>query len=297
MHPAPSVIVFTTLSGFGFGLMFWLGLGATNATGWGAFWWSLLAGASAAIGLLASTLHLGHPERALKAFSQWRSSWLSREGIVSIATLIAFAVYGALWMFFDIRLTILGWLAAALAALTVFCTAMIYAQLRTVPRWNTALTPLKFMLFSLALPALLVGLPTLALCYFIALLICQIVHWRRGDTAMRDRGHNAQTATGLGDIGTVRLLEAPHTAPNYLMREMVFKIGRERARVLRLIALIAGIALPAMIAALDIVALLPVPWLVLATVLSALGTFAARWLFFAEAQHVVSLYYDHSHGA
>jgi hypothetical protein len=38
------------------------------------------------LGLLSSTFHLGHPERAWRAFSQWRSSWLSREGVAAVAT-------------------------------------------------------------------------------------------------------------------------------------------------------------------------------------------------------------------
>lgn len=291
MHPALSVIVFTTISGLGFGLMFWLGLGLGAGQGWGAFWLCLMAGLPAGIGLLASTFHLGHPERFLKAFSQWRSSWLSREGVVSVAALLAFALYGALWVFFDMRIAPLGWLVAALAAGTVFCTAMIYAQLLTVPRWNTALTPLLFTLYSLALPALLLGQPVLAFCYLTALLVCQIFHWRRGDTSMTDRGHSAETATGLGAIGSVRLLEAPHTSPNYLMREMVYNVARARAQSLRLVALVLGLIAPALIAVLAIFALMSPAWLILAAVIHIIGVFASRWLFFAEAQHVVSFYY------
>ena len=34
MHPAPSVILFTTLSGIGFGLLAFLGLGLPVVTGW-----------------------------------------------------------------------------------------------------------------------------------------------------------------------------------------------------------------------------------------------------------------------
>ena len=51
----------------------------------------LLAG-----GLLASFFHLGRPERAWRAASQWRTSWLSREVIVLPAFMGIVFVYGAL---------------------------------------------------------------------------------------------------------------------------------------------------------------------------------------------------------
>ncbi len=94
MHPAPSVILFTTLSGLGFGLLILLGLGYPSVTGWTAFVFFAIAYVLAVGGLLFSTFHLGHPERALKAFSQWRSSWLSREGWLAVATLDR---HGHLW--------------------------------------------------------------------------------------------------------------------------------------------------------------------------------------------------------
>ena len=79
MHPAASVIIFTSLSGLGFGLLVFLGLGIIIPTGFMAFIIFTLAYVLAVGGLMASTFHLGRPERALKAFTQWKSSWLSRE--------------------------------------------------------------------------------------------------------------------------------------------------------------------------------------------------------------------------
>ena len=155
MHPAPSVIVFTTLSGLGFGLLFWLGLGLPAVTGWMAFAFFAIAYALAVGGLLASTFHLGHPERAWKAFSQWRSSWLSREGVCAVAALLVMAAYGAGLVVFGTRLAGLGWLGAVLSLGTVFTTSMIYGQLKTVPRWNTPLTPALLVTISLAGGALL----------------------------------------------------------------------------------------------------------------------------------------------
>lgn len=291
MHPAPSVIAFTTLSGFGFGLIFWLGLGATSVQGWVAFTFCLLAGLPAVAGLLASTFHLGNPQRFLRALTQWRSSWLSREGIVAIITLISFGFYALFWVFFDSRIMVLGVISAVGAALTVFCTAMIYAQLKTVPRWNTALTPLLYMLYALALPAMVAVLPVLALSYLIVLAAVQVLHWRRGDEGLAGRGHSPETATGLGGIGQVSLLEAPHSGPNYLMREMVFKVGRHRARQLRLLTMVLGFGLPILVLILWLSGTFGHWMILLAAISQFVGTIFSRWLFFAEAEHAVSLYY------
>ena len=91
MHPAGSVIFFTVASGLGFGLLTWLGLGLPDVRGWLSFFYYALAFALAVGGLLASTFHLGNPQRFLRACSQWRSSWLSREGIAAVATLVILA--------------------------------------------------------------------------------------------------------------------------------------------------------------------------------------------------------------
>ena len=103
MHPALSVIVFSTASGAGYGLLALLGILAPldvvpeDRT----FGFIALALALAAItgGLLASLFHLGHRERAWRALSQWRSSWLSREGVAAIATYVPAGAFGILWIF------------------------------------------------------------------------------------------------------------------------------------------------------------------------------------------------------
>ena len=150
MHPAPSVIAFTTLSGLGFGLLFWLGLGFPSVTGWTAFAFFAIAYVLAVGGLLASTFHLGHPERAIKAFTQWKTSWLSREAWMSVMALTVMGLYGAGAVFFGAHWAPLGWIGAILSLATVYTTSMIYGQLKTVPRWNIPLTPVMFLSFSLA---------------------------------------------------------------------------------------------------------------------------------------------------
>ena len=114
MHPAKSIILFTTLSGMGNGLLAFLCLGIPDVSGWTAFIFFAIAFVLAGGGLLASTFHLGHPERFLKAFTQWRSSWLSREGCIACLTFAFAGVYALLVIFYDTRIMVLGWVAAAL---------------------------------------------------------------------------------------------------------------------------------------------------------------------------------------
>lgn len=287
MHPAPSVIVFTTFSGLGFGLLFWLGIGAIVPTGMMAFIWFAIAYAAAVGGLLASTFHLGRPERAHKAFRQWQTSWLSREGICAVASLLIMAVYAAGLVFFSTVLPIFGLLGAALALGTVFTTSMIYAQLKTVPRWRHWTTPALFLTLSLGGGALLAGQVSAALLLILAAGLVQIHAWQTGDLRFAQSGTDLASATGLGGIGTIRAFEPPHTGSNYLMREFIHVVGRKHARQLRLIALICGFVLPV------VFLLLPFHhiWAALAVISHIGGVLALRWLFFAQAEHVVGLYY------
>jgi DMSO reductase anchor subunit len=108
MHPSPSVIIFTSLSGLGFGLLVFLGLQMPDVMGFFSFIFFTIGFGLAVGGLLASTFHLGRPERSLKAFKQWRSSWLSREAISAVFTLSVMAVYAIGRIFFDYDIRVLG---------------------------------------------------------------------------------------------------------------------------------------------------------------------------------------------
>jgi sulfite dehydrogenase (quinone) subunit SoeC len=287
MHPAPSVIVFTVLSGLGFGFLAMLGLGIAHPTGWGALPAWGLGYALATGGLLASTFHLGRPERALLAFSQWRTSWLSREGWASVASLLVLAPV-ALAAIGGGGLRMLGVIGGLLCLVTVFVTAMIYTQLKTVPRWNHWSTPAVFVAFALTGGAILVPLKIPAIILLVALGVLLVWTFRNGDGRFAALGQSTGTATGLDTIGDVRSFAPPHTGPNYLTKEMIHIVGRKHAARLRVIALAFASILPALL-------LLALPqglWAAgLAAILHVVGAFAARWLFFAEAEHVVGLYY------
>lgn len=289
MYPAPSVILFTSLSGIGFGLLAWLGTGHPAVTYLTAFTFFFLAYGLAVGGLLASVFHLGNKINAFKAFSQWRSSWLSREGIMAVASLLVMAPYAIGEIFFGQQWPLFGWLGAAGAVTTVFTTSMIYTQMQTVPRWNSPLTPVLFLLYALGGGALLAGQTGVAMLLLIALGLVQALNWYLGDGAFAAAGHTLETATGLAGLGRMRLLEPPHSSPNYLMKEMVFVVGRKHVRKLRMISMVLLVLLPVLILLLAPAAHV----LVGIAVLSHLaGVFVARWLFFAQAEHVVGLYYD-----
>lgn len=286
MHPAPSVILFSTLSGLGLGFLAFLGWGELNTSGWAAFFlWAMGYGLAVA-GLLASTFHLGNPRNALKAFTQWRTSWLSREAWSSVATLVLLAPV-ALSDIFTLGLPrIIGQIGGTLAILTVFTTAMIYTQIKAVPRWHHWLTPVMFLTFAIAGGAMLAG-ARLAPALLLAVGAILWSVWRVGDEAFARAGHTMGTATGLDRLGVPSVLDPAHTAGNYLKREMIFVVGRKHAAKLRKIALALASVLPAL------VLLLPFGiWgIAVAAILHLAGAFAARWLFFAEAEHVVGLYY------
>ncbi len=307
MHPALSVIFFTTLSGAGYGLAALLSLGLLPAELISTKFGFAAALGLISIGLMSSTLHLGNPQRAWRAFSQWRSSWLSREGVMAIITYIPLTLQAYLVIFFDRYLIELSWLIVFLCIVTVYCTAMIYASLRTVASWHTALTPLTYLLFSLASGASLflvfagfAGQSTdnLILLVIAALLLAWLAKWfwaRRNDK-IGTGSSTLASATGLGHLGKVRLLESPHATENYLTHEMGYRIGRKHEKILWNIAVIVGLLLPiiALSFATSVQSRNLSVWLeVLAAGSLMMGLFVERWLFFANAKHAVSLYYDH----
>lgn len=308
VHPAYSVILFTTSSGAGYGLLFLTALGHAAGLLPGGFM-VLLTALTLALGLitaglLASTLHLGHPERAIGAFSQWRTSWLSREGLAAVAT---YGPAGLLWLASAFGIDnawtqILALLAALGAAATVYATGMIYASLRTIRQWHHPLVPFVYLALAAASGALL-------LCLILALFglgsafaaiaalggvalaaILKGAYWRAVD---RDPGaYTAEMATGLGHIGRVRVLDPPHTRPNYVMREMGYAIGRKHRQKLRRIAVVALFAVPFVLVLLALLLGAGAGLFYVYAVLSAaLGLLVERWLFFAEADHVAMLYY------
>ena len=299
MTPAFSLVVFTTLSGFGFGLMAWLGfgLGAHSA----AFAWIsvIVAYAAALTGLYASTRRLMRPERAFFTLSQWRTSWLSREGLLAIATLGLFGLYAVPWLLFGVRIGVLGLLATVSAVATVYATGMIYRVLETVPRWATPLTPACFVAFALASGALGDAMLTdltarddggradgAAIFLLLMAFALKWAWWERAKKLDAEAPGGAAAETDRA----VRRLEPPKGAQTWLMKEMAFAVGRQRAPTLRRVAVALGLVVP--IVCVDLSGRFGAIFVPIGLAAHILGLMAERWLFFAEAEHVVTDHYD-----
>lgn len=310
MHPAYSVIFFTTSSGAGYGLLVWLSLWRISGTDGASTLAGLTMLAIALVlitaGLLSSTAHLGHPERAWRAFSQWRSSWLSREGVAAVATYVPACLMGLDWLFnaqSGALSILLALLAIGGAGFTVWCTGMIYASLRAIPQWNLPVVAPAYIVLALATGGLLFVTLLLAFGYggrlaagatlaaLVIAALAKLVYWRSIDGLAP--GYGSAEALGLARGAKPRPLDGPHTQPNFVQREMGYEVARKHANKLRRIA--GGLLFAAPFLCLVVVLAAPAGLALAAGIVAIIsagaGVLVERWLFFAEARHVSMLYY------
>jgi DMSO reductase anchor subunit len=307
MRPAGSILLLTTLTGFAFGLLAWIGafaaLGLLPAVPRLGVTGVALGLILASLGLAASVLHLGRMERGWRALSQWRSSWLSREGVCAlliypIAILFALALrrgHGGA------AVRLLGGLVVITSLATVFCTAMIYASLKPIRQWHNSHTAPGYLIYAVFSGALLFAVlhialvgragPTdlIAAAAAVIALLAKWVYWRHVD-AQKPLASLA-AALGLPQDTQVKTLDAPHFTENFVLREMGFAIARRHAAKLRRIILALGFAFPLGLTLLASASIAPLGVTAAALACAAVGLLAERWLFFAEATHVAAVYY------
>lgn len=305
MKPALSVIFFTVLSGAGYGL--WCLLGAALAadiyplTGADILVPLVFGFVLVTVGLLASTSHLGRPERAWRALTQWRSSWLSREGIASLVTYLPALVLA--WCAFSghdgLSMRIAGGALALGALATLWCTANIYRSLKTIRAWRAPQVLPLFFVFALLSGGLWLwawlavqdifslGLQLVLLALALIAGVIKTDYWRLVD---RQPANTAGHATGLEILGAVRAFEGPVTEDSYLTREMAFVLARKHAARLRRIAIVLFAVVPVLGIAAGVLG--GGEWISPLLALACLaGVFVERWLFFAEARHAVAAFF------
>ncbi|MCV6638775.1 DmsC/YnfH family molybdoenzyme membrane anchor subunit [Candidatus Albibeggiatoa sp. nov. NOAA] len=304
MHPAFSVIFFTVTSGLGYGLMTLMVIAYLTGFGGVTEQSALIAGVAALVfitlGLLSSTLHLANPKNAIRAFSRFRTSWLSREGVFAVL----FYPFALMFLFCIWKIStgehemgmggiVAGIIAAILAMVTIFSTGMIYACLKTIRQWNTALTPANYMTLGLMLGALFLAAIqataetltlAMALIAFAGVMKLMYYAW-----IAEPAGSTINSATGFTN-DKVRILEPGHTADTFLNHEFGHTVLPSKSFMLRSLVFILGFIIPFILVMMGKENMI----LIYAAVISAYaGILVERWLFFAEARHVVNLY----HGA
>jgi DMSO reductase anchor subunit len=309
MNPAFSVIVFTTVAGLAQGLVVALALAALGGVPLQQPQFApVMLGAALVlllVGLGASFLHLGRPERAWRAAMMWRTSWLSREVIVLpalIGTLLLWwlglrAGSANVWVNTLLPLAVL-----ALSALLWWCTAMIYACLRFIQEWAHPLTLVNFTLAGLSSGFLLAAAAAalhdetglarvVGPAALVATLLAGALRWAalQRNAALRPVS-TLQSATGI-QAPQLRQVSMGMSAGAFNTREFFHRATQAGLRRIRYAGLGLGFLLPAWLAAWGLYAGGVWPW-VAAVLVQVPGLMADRWLFFAQARHPQNLYYQ-----
>ena len=307
MHPSKSIIFFTVISGTGYGIFIGLlfnilFMEISYSLNYKLFI-SLVSFLMIVLGLLSSTLHLGHPERAWRAFSQWKSSWLSREGLVSVITFFPMVLFYFFWINNINGYVFLLIILCIFSLLTIFCTGQMYATLKTIPSWNNSLVTPIYIFNGITVGSLFVYSINFYFNYSIFLyekfiiititlnLLLKISYWilirQKTDT-------NIQTAVGIKSKN-ISFFEGPHTGKNYLTTEMINKSNNKNNNLLRLTFCILTFIIPlyminqysTLIADQFILKLS----MIFVFILALVGMIIERYLFFIQSKHVVGLYY------
>lgn len=312
MHPGFSVIFLTTLIGAGQGLF--LCLYATDlvavlrpaATPQSPGFFlagSLLALAFTALGAVASLFHLGHPERAWRAMTMWRTSWLSREGIALLSFMAFLALYGLGHLLSWPATLLLGGIASVLCLGLFICTGMIYACIRFLQEWASPLTVINYLVLGcasgLTLASAFAGFAAqeLAPVYTVAALGFTLLGLitRSASLIRNSRIKHKSTLQSAIGIHHPRIVQKSQgfMGGSYNTRE--FFNGRSLAflRNIKKIFLVVAFLLPMLLLLISLnlgqtsAALLSAIF-----VLQYLGLIAERWFFFAQSRHPQNLYYQ-----
>jgi len=323
MHPAFSVIFLTTLLGAGQGLFMALYTGQLyslanllapqDSVGFYAVG-SALALVLLVLGLVASFFHLGRPERAWRAATRWRTSWLSREvivlpvfmGLVFLYAVVHYFGWTQPWFVVkgqlpvDASLTI-GALGVIAAIVLFVSTAMIYASVKFLQEWHSSLTVANFILFGLASGFMLaaafsawVGADLVGFYGTWAVIFTLMAAVSRGASLYRNANikHKSTLQTAIGVRHTkIRQRSMGFMGGSFNTREFFHGKSEATVRAVRLFFLVTVFVVPlALLGAANVTESVFLP--VLAFAIQYLGLIAERWYFFAEAKHPQNLYYQ-----
>ena len=323
MHPAFSVIFFTTLAGVGQGLFLALYTGqlysvvkllpAEHSVGFYALG-SLVALVLLVGGLISSFFHLGRPERAWRSAAMWRTSWLSREVIVLPAFIGIVAVWGlihymgwnpVLFTFgtsIEIDLSLLVGAVATLMCFTLYlCTGMIYACIKQLQEWATPLTVINYILLGGAsgfmLATAFAASQDSGMTWFFggwAVILTLLAFVSRSASLFRNarikHKSSVQTAIGIRHSHIEQKAQGA-MAGSFNTREYFHGASKRKYKNIKWAFLILVFPLPLVLVSIGLGAHL-VGLLAAAFLVQYAGLLLERWFFFAQANHPQNLYYQ-----
>lgn len=308
MHPAWSILLFTTIAGAAQGLVVVLAVACLGGAGLprGFLFFALSISAMLLIAaLVASFFHLGHPARAWRAALMWRTSWMSREVIV-LPAFIGLVVLWAAALRLDapdgLTLGLMPVVAIVLALLLWYCTAMIYACIKFIQQWAHPLTIVNYTLIGLASGLVLAG--ALGVVAGQVTFVDRMAPWAMaatalawGTRALALRRNSAlkpvstlQSATGIRNPKLVQNAMGM-TGGSFNTREFFHHASTVAVRRSRAGFQVFAFAVPLLLIPMALLSGSGLPWL-LAVTLQFAGLLAERWFFFAQARHPQNLYYQ-----
>lgn len=312
MHPAFSVIFLTTLIGVAQGLFTALLVGqayeladpeltlGNSFYAVGAFLALLFCGG----GLVASIFHLGHPMRGWRAFSQWRTSWLSRE-VIMLPTFMFFVFLYMVMLFSGASthsVLLVGLIGLVASFLLFYCTGMIYACLTFLREWATPLTIVNFILFgsasgfafasfyaAISAPELVATFGWFAIVFTIMSLGTRYWTLVRNAELKANAKTNAQTATGFR--GKVVQRSQGQMGGSYNTREFFHGATDLFVKKIKSIFMVMVFPVPVVLLFLGMGSESALV-LFLAFAVQYVGLLAERWYFFAQVNHPQNIYYQ-----
>jgi len=312
MHPAFSVIFFTVVSGAGYALISLLSL--FNFLNFGMLidknTFFIIAITSAVLftmGLISSTFHLANPKNAWRAFMRFKTSWLAREGLLAILFYPILALY-LYFIYIDMQINnfmlmqYYSFLIFTISTVIIYCTGMIYACLKTIPQWNTIWTPINYITIGFALAALIFffilnlnGYDTTSYeNYILSMIAFSLATKLTYYFVIRLPKYNIADATNAAvklKSTNVRLLDVGHTGGTFLTDEFGYKVAERKLFRIKILSIFSGFIIPFFLIYMYSFIYENIALCSLAIFLSFIGMISERWLFFAQAKHVVNLYH------
>ena len=162
MHPEMALVLLTVFAGAGQGIFILLFIldAIFSLQGIIPQGFILTSGiislALQAIGVIASTTHLGNPHRGWRAMLMVKNSWLSREVITLSMSAGCTALYILMyWKGMDSSLKFAMGMLGVLGSIGFYISSsMVYASVRFVKEWSTTLTPINFTVFGIIVDTL-----------------------------------------------------------------------------------------------------------------------------------------------